>query len=223
MNDSVLNCPGVEAQLNPPCPYDADYFIRGKESGKSLYTDYKWLPNLTNRMVSAMISHLGIKAADTILDFGCARGYTVRAFREQGYLAWGHDISQWALENADPVAQDYLIANNSTLLANSFDWVIAKDVLEHVQEIHESINDLMKIAKVGIFVVVPLSEFAGDPYVVSDYEKDITHLHRWTLGGWACEFMRPGWSVEASYCVSGVKDNYKDYTIGNGFIVARRI
>ena len=57
------------------CPnkqYDADYFLRGKETGKSLYENYRWLPDLTTPMVCSIISHLGIRSGDTILDFGCA-------------------------------------------------------------------------------------------------------------------------------------------------------
>ncbi len=73
--------------------YDADYFLRGKATGKSLYEDYRWMPGLTIPMVRSMISHLGIANADMVLDFGCARGYVVRAFRELGYLAYGYDTS----------------------------------------------------------------------------------------------------------------------------------
>ena len=67
--------------------YDADYFLRGKQTGRSLYENYRWLPDLTIPMVAAMIRHLGIKPDDKILDFGCARGYVVKAFREMGYRA----------------------------------------------------------------------------------------------------------------------------------------
>lgn len=203
--------------------YDADYFLRGKATGKSLYEDYRWLPNLTRRMVAAMVSYLDIKPEHVILDFGCARGYTVRAFREMGYNAWGHDISEWALANADVIAQDYLVVNATTLLAYSFDWVIAKDVLEHVPQVADTINNLLDIARVGIFAVVPLSLFDGSPYVVSDYEKDITHIHRLCLSSWAKMFMRPGWTVTGAYMVPGVKANYQTWEWGNGFLTARRI
>src|SRR5436305_1382867 len=88
--------------LAKECQYDEDYFLRGKESGKSLYSDYRWLPELTIPMVCAMIRHLGIGPDDTVLDFGCARGYVVKAFQELGYIAYGYDTSEWAVQNADP-------------------------------------------------------------------------------------------------------------------------
>lgn len=208
---------------NDGSQYDADYFIRGKESGKSLYQNYRWMPNLTRSMVVRIISHCGIRTEHSVLDFGCARGYTVRALREFGHNAWGYDISQWALENCDPEVKDYLIANDSTLLANSFDWVIAKDVLEHIPQVSDTITQLMDVAEVGVFVVVPLSDSDGGKYIVLDYEEDVTHIHRLTLATWARMFVRSGWTVTMSYRVPGVKDNYRHHEKGNGFITARRI
>lgn len=203
--------------------YNEDYFLRGKQTGKSLYENYGWMPDLTVPMVCSIVSHLGIGHRDTILDFGCARGYVVRAFREMGYDAWGHDISQWALENADESVKEHLICNESTLWNGSFDWVIAKDVLEHVLQVEDTVAQLKKMAKVGVFAVVPLSAVDGGKYVVREYEKDVTHLHRLTLASWVDIFARPGWSVEASYRVKGVKDNYANYPTANGFITCRRL
>lgn len=203
--------------------YDADYFLRGKESGKSLYTDYRWMPDLTISMVRALIAYLGIDRHDTILDFGCARGYTVRAFRELGYNAYGYDVSKWAVENADEIVRPSLttepeLAFNSML---DYDWVIAKDVLEHVENLDRTIDQLKRVTNRGIFVVVPLAH--GREYDVPEYEKDVTHIHRRPLSWWVGHFHQAGWSVEARYRVEGVKDNYSQYPTGNGFIVARRI
>ena len=202
--------------------YDEDYFLRGRVSGKSLYSDYRWLPDLTTPMVSAIVAHCGITPTDLVLDFGCARGYAVRAFREMGYDAWGYDISQWAIANADEVAKPYLIVNDSTLLSESFDWIVAKDVLEHIQPVADVITGLMEIATKGVFAVVPLSVADGLLYVVPEYEQDVTHVHRLTLASWGRMFARPGWTVEMSYRVRGVKDNYASHKLGNGFLTARR-
>lgn len=203
--------------------YDADYFLRGRQTGKSLYEDYRWLPDLTVPMVCRMVAYLGIAADDIVLDFGCARGYVVRALRQAGYCAWGYDVSRWALENADEVAKQFLIANESTLWNDSFDWVIAKDVLEHVQDVSATITSLMDVARVGVFAVVPLSLVDGEFYAVPEYERDVTHLHRMTLATWAGMFAAPGWSVTMAYRVPGIKDNYAAWQCGNGFITARRL
>lgn len=205
--------------------FNEDYFLRGKEAGVSLYSDYTWMPDLTRPMARAIADHLRMSPKDTVLDFGCARGYTVRALREFGYSAYGIDVSRWAIQNCDDAAKPFVnyTDNSPPLLEKEFSWVIAKDVLEHVANMEEVVGILMNAAERGVFVVVPLSTVDGARYVVEEYECDVTHLHRLTLATWASLFVRPGWSVEISYRVRGVKDNYSKYAQGNGFITARRI
>ena len=210
--------------------YDADYFLRGKESGKSLYTDYRWLPDLTIPMAQAIVDHCGIEKEDRILDFGCARGYVVKALRLLGYSAYGTDVSRWAIDNADEETRPYLNLNtNDSLMLMlkemKFDWIIAKDVLEHIPYVSYHITKLMSVAAKGVFAVIPLSLHDGSPYVIKEYEQDVTHIQRRTLNTWLEMFLRPSWRVEAAYRVPGIKDNYykSGWEQGNGFITARRI
>jgi cyclopropane fatty-acyl-phospholipid synthase-like methyltransferase len=198
--------------------YDADYYLRGKQTGKSLYENYRWMPELTKPMMCSMVSHLGIEPDDTILDFGCARGYTVRAFREAGYNAWGCDQSQWAINNCDKTVEDFLYWGK--VIYMEFDWIIAKDVLEHIEDISYTM-EWLKTAGKGIFAIVPLAH--SKEYDVPEYEKDITHIHRRPLSWWVSQFHQPGWSVEARYRVKGIKDNYSQFPTGNGFITCRRL
>lgn len=202
--------------------YDEDYYLRGRETGKSLYSDYRWLPTLTIPMVQRIVEHLGAQKRHTVLDFGCARGYTVKALRILGYDAYGVDCSSWAIENADPEVREYLRLSDT--LMHEFDWVLAKDVLEHVPEAVDCIRSIQHHARLGVFAVVPLAAVDGAPYVLQDYEKDVTHIHRLTLSTWVSYFLRPGWTVTASYRVPGVKDNHyiTGFEPGDGFIVARR-
>ena len=48
--------------------YDEDYFLHGKQTGKSLYEDYRWIPEATIPMVQVIINYLGIQKTDSILD-----------------------------------------------------------------------------------------------------------------------------------------------------------
>lgn len=207
--------------------YDESYFLRGRETGKSLYENYRWMPSLTTRMVQAIVEHLDICRGDRILDFGCARGYVVKVLRRMGYDAYGVDISEWAIRNADGEVRPYvnLSVNGPSLLPREFDWVIAKDVLEHVPNCAATVNYLMDAARIGVFAVVPLSAEDDAPYVVPEYELDVTHLHRLTLPTWAQLFTQPGWECDAVNRVVGVKDNYwkPGWEDANGFITARRV
>ena len=202
--------------------YDADYFLHGRETGKSLYENYRWLPDLTIPMARSIIAHLGIEKNQRILDFGCARGYTVKAFNQLGYDAWGIDISEWAIANCDNDVVDSVICGDAKKIKpNFFNWIIAKDVLEHIHAAGDTIDHLLSFASVGMFAVVPLAE--NGYYVVQEYEKDVTHVHRMSLMQWTGLFIRHGWEVTASYRVPGVKDNYSTWERGNGFITCHRL
>lgn len=201
--------------------YDEDYFLRGKETGKSLYENYRYLPELSVPMCHAISDHLGLLETDVVLDYGCARGYVVKAFREALHIeAYGVDISQWAIDNCDDAVDGWVSCTDK--IPPGMDWIIAKDVLEHVPNVADVISEMLESAKQGVFAVVPLALFDGQKYVVEEYELDITHVHRLSLATWARMFMRPGWEVTGSYMVPGVKANYQTWEWGNGFLVARR-
>ena len=201
--------------------FTEDYFMRGKEKHLSLYENYHWLGQPTLDMARSIAKHICLDKFQTVLDFGCARGYLVRALREQNYKAWGTDISAWALENSDRNARPFLARDFFD--GQQFNWVIAKDVLEHVHDLGITIDGLLNRTRHGLFAVVPLAATDGAPYVVEDYEKDVTHIHRYTLGTWINKFMRPGWRVEAQFLVPGVKCNYAQFPTGNGFIKVIRL
>jgi SAM-dependent methyltransferase len=217
----MMTAPPFSA-LCPECVYGEDYYLRGKQVGLSLYENYRWLPDLTIPMARAMVRHLGIMPHQSVLDFGCARGYLVRALRECGRLAYGYDPSTWAIENADPEIRTY-VTNCKSILETSFDWIIAKDVLEHVPDVAAVIDELFSKVIAGMLVVVPLSATDGLGYVVPEYEADATHIHRLTLSSWVRLFARPGWAVTSQYAIRGIKDNYAHFPRGNGFITVRRL
>lgn len=212
--------------------FDADYYENGPATGKSLYVSYRWLPELTIPFARRIADFLGMDEDDTVCDFGCARGYLVKAFKHLGYRAFGFDVSDWAISNADQEISNrvWLIragtsgVNNFEASAKKFDYLIAKDVLEHIpdDELDRTITTLMNKARKAVFAVVPLSPKDGEPYVVPEYEADVTHCQRRTLGWWVKALTRQGFCVSACHLVPGIKQNYEHFHEGNGFIVCRR-
>lgn len=207
--------------------YDKDYFMNGIATHKSLYQNYRWLPDLTIPMAESIIRACGISEKDSILDFGCAKGYVVKAFRLLGFRAYGLDKSSWACENADKNIKRYI--KHGERIKENFDWIIAKDVLEHIADpsLDVTIADFFKYARKGIFVIVPLSAKDNGKYVVSCYEKDITHVQRLTLNSWRRKMekhMTFPWLIYSTYRIEGVKDKYYrgKWKEGNGFLIANR-
>ena len=204
--------------------YNVDYYEDGERTGKSCYENYRWLPDLTIPMVLSMINYLGIDPGQTLLDFGCAKGYLVKAFRETWIESYGVDVSSYAIENAPLDMKPYLRlispGEKIPLLTKKekYDWFIAKDVLEHVEEkdVHNQLLRLGNVCKRG-FAVIPLGD--GNSFVVPDYEKDITHSTRQPLAWWVAAFDMAGFKIErACYEVTGIKENWSKWKKGNGFI-----
>lgn len=210
--------------------YDEEYFERGLVSGKSLYTNYRWMPELTIRTAYFMAKDLPIDEGSKILDFGCAKGYLVRAFRFLNFDAYGVDISDYAVSKAEKDVIKYckLIKNISDvkkIFNEKFDWIIAKDIFEHIPEeqLRETLKELAPITK-KMFVVVPLgTDDVRGKFVVPDYNKEITHFTAKTDKWWKNFFQKNNFSVEkASFSFRFCKHNWTSvWPRGNGFYVLK--
>jgi SAM-dependent methyltransferase len=199
--------------------FGADYYERGEETGLSCYTAYSWRPELTIPGTLSIIRHLDIKKSDIIMDFGCAKGFVVKAFRQLGYTAFGCDISDYA-RNCDGEIKDYLWASWPGALGfKTFDVIIAKDVLEHLSE-KDAASALSSFAGTKLLVIVPLGD--GHRYVIPEMEKDVTHQIRQPLRWWETKIRSAGFKhVKSSHSLSGCKDNWVSrYPKGNGFFIA---
>ena len=209
--------------------FGADYFQRGVETGVSNYTDYRWLPDQTIRMAVAIQGHLGIARQDEVLDFGCARGYLVKAFRILGIDAAGKDISQWAIENCDPEVKEFvsIFSPGEPRISPIYDWVIAKDVLEHIPlpPLEATLKKLVQSARRGVFIVVPLTRLIDGDYVCPRDNLDKTHVIRWPLSQWLLFVHRfsPDCIVSGSHHVPGIKQASKPWPRSCGFITAKRL
>lgn len=197
--------------------YTRQYYECGIQTGKSLYENYHWLPEMTIPMAQVMIDYLGIKRGQRVLDVGCAKGYLVKAMRWLGREAWGCDISDYALESADPEVKQYL---SKALPTEYFHFAISKDTFEHIK-LFDIRNLLTRINSSVLFIIVPLGN--GRKYNIPAYELDTTHIHRQPLIWWNELLKSQGWKIKSSVPrVPGIKDNWTSEEMGNGFIVAEK-
>lgn len=206
-------------------PYDADYFLRGQETGTSNYTDYRWLEEPTMALAKRVVEVVDIKPGDTFLDYGCARGYLVKALRRLGVNAHGYDISQWAIENCDPAVRDYV---SLTPQKEQWDHIWMKDVAEHMApgEFEHTIGKLAQLVVKSMTIIVPLSDWGGTVYVREEDNLDKTHIIRWSLETWmAAAFRRVGenFIISGSWHIPGLKPTSLSCPYSCGFITLRRI
>ena len=203
--------------------YDANYYLYGVESGRSNYSNYRWLPEMTLSLAMTMIDFLDIKKDQTILDYGCALGYLVKAFRLLHRQAWGVDTSSFAIENLDPAVRKYCFLLDGNIVKEcpvTFDLCIAKDVFEHIKK-GDLLSVVNHIPARKMFVIVPLGE--NNKYFAPANNMDITHIICEDLDWWNSVFEN-AWQIKwKGYRVDGIKEPYyKNYPKAHGFLVLDR-
>lgn len=202
--------------------FNKDYYENGKKLGISLYEEYKWIPELTIPFCKIICNRLSINKNNTILDYGCAKGFMVKAFTIMGYKAYGVDISEYAINNCDPEIKDKLkLIKHPQEIKNKFTWIIAKDVLEHIEykDLEEIIKSMKQISK-NLFVIIPLAK--NKTYIIPDYEKDCTHIIKEDVEWWVNTFQRCGFEVsDFHYKIKGMKDKWNKWDKGNGFFTLK--
>lgn len=206
------------------CPFDADYFLRGKECGLSNYSNYSWLGEPTIALAKRLIEVMQIGMGETFLDFGCARGYLVKAMRQLEIEAYGYDISEWAVQNCDPDVKDYV---RNSLLGNR-DHVLIKDVAEHIQpyDLADILSALIGTEPKTILIIVPLTKSKGGKYIRYEDGLDATHVIHWPLQDWmsfvqGC-IKKDEFTLAGSWHIPGLKPTSLTHLKSCGFIMLKR-
>jgi len=196
--------------------YDADYFERGRESGKGWLSNYKWMPIRSIKEALAYIDTLQLNEHSYILDIGCAKGFIVKALRLLEIKADGCDISEYALSFAPSgcwnCSKDLSWAANT----NKYTHVIIKDVLEHLtlEQLEKMLNNISKICS-NIMCVIPMGD--NGKYRIKEYHIEISHLIAEDEIWWENTFKSYGWNTDKKIQhVSGLKDNWQTYADGKG-------
>lgn len=207
-------------------PFTEAYYMRGPESGLSNYENYHWLPDVTLPCAKRIMKFLGASKGDSVHDFGCARGYYVKALQILGFNASGHDISTWAIENCDSWVERS-VSNQAP--KEPVDWVLCKDVLEHVpiSVLPEVLATIIRLASRGALIIVPLTGVAGGDYLNPADQNDATHIIAWTLPMWLTRIQdvitKAGAAmvVGGGYSLPGIKQAADPYPCSTGFITLR--
>lgn len=206
--------------------FGEDYYMNGIESGVSNYVDYKWMPELTLAMATSFMEIFGVEKGDTVLDWGSARGYFVKALREHGVKAYGVDISEWAIKNCDPDVVAY-VYNKLEDCPPTFDYIFSKDVLEHIPmvELTKILEKLFNICNEAIVFIVPLAKSEGGEYIYPADELDKTHIHRKTLQGWIdlIEPFAKDFTIFVSNKIPSLKKASEQFNGSTGIIYCKKI
>lgn len=100
------------------------------------------------------------KLQGLILDFGCNFGHAVRLLSDWGYRSEGVDISEEAINYGKSIGISGLfLKDQRTLTPDSFDGVIAMDVLEHIEDDLEAVRHLKSVLRPGGTLVLTVPAF----------------------------------------------------------------
>lgn len=206
--------------------FGENYYMNGIESGVSNYVDYKWLPELTLAMAKSFMDIFGVEKKSTVLDFGCSRGYFVKALREHNVEASGVDISEWAIKNCDEDVKGY-VSNKLEDSPSPFNYIFSKDVLEHIPmgELTEILEKLFGICTEAIVFIVPIAKSEGGEYIYPNDELDKTHIHRKTLQGWVdlIEPFAKEFTIFVSQKIPSLKKASEQFIGSTGIIYCKKI
>ena len=208
--------------------FNKDYFNDGIAKGISCYENYRWIPELTYPMANSFYTFLNLNKNSNVLEYGCANGFLVKCLKDFGVNAYGIDISDYAIANCprDISKNVSVITNNNLSKAikkinfkkKNFDWVISKDVFEHIKpsDLNIILKQISRITK-KMFVIVPLGD--NNKYRIKQYHLDKTHIVIKNEEWWLQLFKKNNFKIEdLSYKVDGIKDKWYKYNkYGNGF------
>lgn len=194
--------------------FDADYFERGKQSGKGWLENYRWMPERSFKEASAVKIALNLDKTSKVLDVGCAKGFLVKALREMNIKADGCDISEYALSFAPKGC--WLCNDKRYWKRKRYTHAFCKDVLEHctIKQLIVLLECIGKAAPI-FMCVIPIGD--GGQYRIQEYHTEITHLIAEDENWWRKMFKKTGWKVvkECSH-VAGLKDNWQSFADGIG-------
>jgi SAM-dependent methyltransferase len=179
------------------------------------------MPDLSYAKARYFINRLGLNPQAQVLDFGCAKGFVVRALREYGMQAYGYDISRYAVENADPTVACF-VGDTLPVLRATYDWVLAEKVLEHIpkKDVVRTLLVLHEISKHGVLAVIPLADRAG--FIIPKERLDKTHVTLESPRWWVDRFRDAGFEwVEYKLMTGREHDQWDAFPDGVVEIVAR--
>ena len=137
--------------------FGKEFFDGLRSQGYGGYKDWtRWVP-----VAKRIINHYGLTSESSILDVGCAKGFTLYAFLQElpGLKIGGVDVSQYAIENAPELVKPYLKVADAKELPypdKSFDFVISINTVHNLnlEECKQAIRELERVKKHYAFLTV---------------------------------------------------------------------
>ena len=132
-------------------------------------------------IVLRLLKRLGAAQSDSILEVGCGSGALVEELEAHGYdSVVGLDMSPLAVSAAHSRGVDSVVQGDATALEyedDSFDIVIASDVLEHLMNERLALSEWNRVLKPSGQLVIFVPAFA---FLWSQHDVENQHYRRYS-------------------------------------------
>jgi hypothetical protein len=160
---------------------------------------------------------------EKVLDFGCAKAFSVYALRLLGIDAYGVDMSEYAIKESPKEVENYIrVIKQYEEFDQQYGIILAKDVLEHIP--YEDLEKQLRIfyrSGQKVFIIVPLG--SNGKYFIDSYEADKSHFIREDLDWWTKQVENVGYTItESTYDLGPFKKNWQFNPKGNGLIIGEK-
>jgi SAM-dependent methyltransferase len=148
------------------------------------------------RLTLALLDRLGLRPSVRVLDAGCGWGVTLESLERRGYRVVGMDISRSTLERLDRPNRTLIEADLTQPLPEdqeSFDAVLALDVIEHVDDDQVSVANLGRLARPGGVVVISVPAL---PDLFTEFDAVQGHRRRYLPESLRSAFVGSGLVIE---------------------------
>jgi 2-polyprenyl-3-methyl-5-hydroxy-6-metoxy-1,4-benzoquinol methylase len=143
--------------------YEKKYYQDSANSYEQTYTEaeIRYFQNKIEQKFAVVERALRSGTRMNFLDIGCGEGWALDYFLKKGWNVTGLDFSKFACEKFNPECSEFLVAgdiyeNLNKLIASGrkFELVWLDNVLEHVLEPEQLVNNLHAVLSPGGILVV---------------------------------------------------------------------
>src|SRR3989344_3575710 len=136
-----------------------------------------WWFKVRRNIVLSILKKYNISKTAKIFDFGCGSGYTVSFLQSEGYNAHGSDVSNEAIEYGKSKGIKNLLVNRLgdeiDYPENSFDVILALDVVEHIEDDIRILNSINKVLKTNGMAIITIPAYQFLHGIQGDVAHDL--------------------------------------------------
>jgi 2-polyprenyl-3-methyl-5-hydroxy-6-metoxy-1,4-benzoquinol methylase len=129
----------------------------------------------------------------TVLDLGCAKGFLVKSLRDIGVSAFGIDVSEYAISQAEDRVAEYLFVHDFTQEKSvefpQYDLIVSYDTFEHIPEERlTAVKRFLKDHGTRFYIKVGTVD-------TPDWQHDASHITIKELDFWKEWFPNADWEI----------------------------